>query len=229
MKMVTHCEGGSDAGEYVLKEYLAYRIYNILSPYSFRVRLVRMKYIDTGRKNRESENWAFIIEPENLLVQRKNMYSVKNDGLGMSHMLPEDMERVALFEYMIGNADYSVSGRHNVKIIGQKEIGVQGFIPVPYDFDYSGLVNASYAVPGENLGIRSVTDRYYLGPCRDPESCRETIDLFTEKREEIIGMVEGFPFLERRNKSEMRAYLNEFFNLASQPDLLYRRTQRTCR
>jgi hypothetical protein len=229
MKVVTHCNGGSAASNYVLKEYLAYRIYNTLSPYSFRVRLIQMKYIDTGRRNRKSENWAFVIEPENLLVQRNNMYSVKNNRLGMTHMLPEDMDRVALFQYMIGNADYSVTGRHNVKLIAQKEIGIQGFIPVPYDFDYSGLVNASYAVPGENLGIQSVTERYYLGPCRDPESYRESIDLFNEKREEIIGLVEGFPLLDQKQKGEMRSYLNEFFNLAGQPDLLYGRTRRTCR
>jgi hypothetical protein len=226
---VTHCNGGRDASNYVLKEYLAYRIYNMLTPYSFRSRLIRMNYIDTGRKNRESEHWAFVIEPENLLVQRWDMYSVKNDKLGMSHMFPEDMDRVALFQYMIGNADYSVTGRHNVKLIGQKEIGIEGFIPVPYDFDYSGLVNASYAVPGENLGIRSVRERYYLGPCRDQESYLETISLFDEKREEIFEFLDGFPYLEQRHKSEMHSYLDEFFKLAFQPDELYRITQRTCR
>ena len=228
MKVVTHCNGGKAAGDYVLKEYLAYRIYQSLSPFSFRARLVQMKYIDTGRKNRITESWAFVIEPEALLVQREDMYSVKNDKLAMVHMLPEDMDRVALFQYMIGNADYSVAGRHNLKLIGQKEIGVEGFIPVPYDFDYSGLVDADYAVPGENLGLRSVRERYYMGPCRDQESYQKTVDLFREKQTEILQLVEDFPYLDRRNKSGVRSYLEEFFNLADRPEVLHRNTHRTC-
>ena len=55
MKVVTHCKGGKTTSNYILKEYMAYRIHNMLSPYSFPVRLVRMKYIETGRKNKTSE------------------------------------------------------------------------------------------------------------------------------------------------------------------------------
>ena len=229
MKVVTHCNGGKAASNYILKEYMAYRIYNMLSPYSFRVRLVRMKYIDTGRKNKTSENWAFIIEPEDLLVQRYNIFSVKNDRLGMAHMLEEDLDRVALFNYMIGNADYSITGRHNIKLLTQNETGVQGLIPVPYDFDYSGLDNAYYAVPGENLGIESVRERYYLGLCRDSDDFMETLDLFEEKKEEILSFVDNFPYMDTREKSEPRSYLDEFYRMAAKPEDLYRITQSTCR
>ena len=70
IKVVTHCKGSQDYEEYVLKEYLCYKIYNIISPVSFRVRLVRMTYVDTGRKNKVTEGWAFMIEPKHMLAER---------------------------------------------------------------------------------------------------------------------------------------------------------------
>lgn len=100
----------------MLKEYLCYKIYNMISPVSFRVRLMRMTYVDTGRKNRQSEGWAFAIEPEEMLAQRLDALVVKNDELAMRFMNPGQFDVLALFNYMIGNADYSVSGRHNIKI-----------------------------------------------------------------------------------------------------------------
>jgi len=97
-----------------LKEYLAYKIYNILSPVSFRVRLIRMKYVDTGRKGKMTESWAFMIEPEGLLAGRLEAIPIKNDELSMARMEKGSMDLVAMFMFMIGNSDYSIVGRHNV-------------------------------------------------------------------------------------------------------------------
>jgi hypothetical protein len=147
----------------------------------------------------------------------------------MANMLEEDLDSVTLFNYMIGNADHPISGSHNVKLIVHNETGVQGFIPVPYDFDYSGLVNASYAVPGDNLGIESVRERYYLGLCRDSDDFKETLDLFEEKKEGILSFVDNFPYLDTREKSEPRSYLHEFYRMAAKSGSLYRITLSTCR
>jgi hypothetical protein len=229
VKIVTHCNGSKAYGDYVLKEYLCYKIYNIISPISFRVRLVRMTYVDTGRKSKVSEGWAFMIEPERVLAKRFGALVVKKDSLVTGLMRPEEMDLVALFQYMIGNADYSVAGRHNLKILGMPGFGTQGYTPVPYDFDYTGLVNAHYAVPGENLRINSVRERYYLGPCREDEAFIAAIEHINQYREEILQLVDDFEKLDSKYKKELIAYLEDYFALAGSFNELTSSLKRTCR
>jgi hypothetical protein len=228
LKVVTQCQNSSTYGEYVLKEYLVYKIYNILSSNSFRTRLVRMKYIDTGRKNKVTESWAFLIEPEEMMAERVNGVVIENDKLSMRTMEPEAFDLVALFQYMVGNSDYIIPGRHNVKIIGLPGFGTKGYTPVPYDFDYSGFVNAEYAIPGGNLGINSVRDRYYLGLCREANEYRQAIDLIESHKEEILDLINSFPHLEKRRKKGIISYLNEYFELSAEPRLEVD-LNRTCR
>lgn len=228
IKIVTHCRNSTQYNSYVLKEYLAYKIYNLISPVSFRVRLIRMTYVDRGRKDKETEHWAFMIEPEEMLAERFRALVVKNDKLNMSMMNREEFDLVALYLYMIGNADFSVTGRHNLKILGQEGFGTSGYTPVPYDFDYSGLVNAYYAVPGENLGIESVRDRYFLGLCREDEVFRKAIEKIDVHRDEILQLVNDFPYLEERDKSDMIGYLESYFALASDPERLIGALRLTC-
>ena len=229
IKIVTHCNGSRVYNEYVLKEYLAYKIYNIISPVSFRVRLVRMRYVDTGRNNKVSEGWAFMIEPEEMLAERLDAVAVKNDELSMALMKPGDMDRVALFMYLIGNCDYSVTGRHNLKVLGMPGYGTEGYTPVPYDFDYTGLVNADYAVPGENLGITSVTERYYLGPCRKDEAYVAAIEHINQYREDILQMVNDFKYIDEKHKKSVIKYLEDYFAVAGQHDMIKYSLQKTCR
>jgi hypothetical protein len=228
-KVVSQCRGGKDYSEYVLKEYLAYKIYNLLSPVSFRVRLARMSFVDTGRKNRVTHSWAFIIEPEGLLAERLEALVVKNDELSMRLMKPEDMDLAAQFQYMIGNPDYSVAGRHNMKILGLPGFGSEGYTPVPYDFDYAGIVNASYAVPGENLGISSVRQRYYLGLCREDADYQKAIDHILDHREEIRKLVSDFPYLSTKHKKEMLNYLEGYFESTVRPGFIRSNLRATCR
>jgi len=91
------------------------------------VRLIRMTYVDTGRKNRRTEGWAFMIEPEEMLAERLGSVAIKKDELVTALMRPGDMDLVALFQYMIGNADYSVMGRHNLKMLGMPGFGTEGY------------------------------------------------------------------------------------------------------
>lgn len=229
IKVVTSCKDSETFDDYVLKEYLCYKIYNLISPVSFRVRLLKMTYVDTGRKNKLTEGWAFMIEPEVMVAERNEAIVVENDQLAMSLIKPEQLDEVALYMYMIGNPDFSVTGRHNVKILGMPGFGTEGYTLVPYDFDYSGTVNASYAVPGANLGISSVRERYYLGLCRDDDAFREAIEKINQKREEILRVVHDFEYLGDEHKKEMLAYLEEYFALASQFDLISSSLRKTCR
>jgi hypothetical protein len=229
LKVVHRCKSSNTYKYYVLREYLTYRIWNLLSPYSFNTRLVKLKIIDTGRKNKEREDWAFIIEPESMMGKRNDCMPIKNDRLSLKTVNQEWMDKVALFSYMIGQSDYSVTGRHNLKILTPKEYGSTGFIPVPYDFDYCGLVNAEYAVPGETLGIEHVTERYYLGSCRNDAVYKKAIDWLASYEEEILNLISSFEYMEESEKKDMIRYLEEYFNESKQSSFVSRSLNSTCR
>lgn len=228
IKIVTHCKGSLAYEEYVLKEYLCYKIYNIISPVSFRVRLVRMTYVDTGRKNKTTEGWAFMIEPQEMLAQRLDAVEIKRDDLSTSLLRPWEMDVLAVFQFMIGNVDYSIFGSQNIKFLGLPGYGSAGYSPVPYDFDYTGLVDAYYAIPSEFTGINSVRDRHYLGPCREEGSYEAAIEHVQRLREEILQMVHDFEYLDQKDKDRVIDYLEEYFELSEHPRSLISSFQRTC-
>lgn len=229
MKVVTHCKGSDAYQDYVLTEYLAYQIYNILSPQSFRARLIRMKYVDTGRKNKETLGWSFMIEPEKLLAERFDAMVIKKDNIGMVFTRQNEMLLASLFMYMIGNADYSVAGRHNLKLLGMPGFAIEGYTPVPYDFDYSGMVDAYYAVPGESLGISSVTERYFLGPCADEKAYLDVIQYMKEQKEEIMEMLHTFPYIDEKERSRVIAYIEGFYIETEDPRFIDSKLKSTCR
>ncbi|MDF1575617.1 MAG: hypothetical protein P1P86_10565 [Bacteroidales bacterium] len=228
IKIVTHCKGSRAYEEYVLKEFLCYKIYNIVSPVSFRVRLIRMTYVDTGRNNKVTEGWAFMIEPEEMLAKRLNAVLIKRDDLTTHLLRPWEIDILALFQYMIGNVDYSVYGRHNLKFLGLPAYGSAGYSPVPYDFDYTGLVDTYYAIPTEELGISSVRERYYLGPCREDKAYLAAIEHINLNREEILQLVRDFEYLEDKYKKKVLSYLEQFFDLSAYPGALINSLERTC-
>jgi len=168
IKMVTHCDPGNQI--YILKEYLAYKLYNVLTEYSYRVRLARIKYINTAKNSKPVIEYAFFIEPDGILGKRINGTEVLTKNLTQKNIKPEMMDRMAIFNYMIGNTDWSVPIKHNLIVFSQAISAKPNLgAIVPYDFDYSGLVNTDYAVPFEGLGLKSVRERRYLGICRSQE------------------------------------------------------------
>ena len=230
MKMVTRCREAGQYADYVLKEYLVYKIYNIITEYSFNVRLVRVKYIDTGKKkNQITENWAFLIEPEEMLSKRLNAQPIKSDRLAIRTVNPEIIDLMALFQYMVGHGDYSVTGRHNLKIITLKEPGPTGFLPIPYDFDYTGLVDAHYAIPGEALGITSVTERYFLGACRSKDTHMKTVQKLAEYQDEILDLIMNFEYLDEDERLDMVGYIVSYFGESEQDRFVEAYLDPTCR
>jgi len=220
-KIVTHCMKRDFYQDYLLKEYLAYKIYNIISPYSLRVRLLRITYIDTGRDNKTIEGWAFAIEPKEILAERMNVTFIENDQLSMKQMNSAAMDRLAMFNYMIGNTDYSITGSHNVKLYVSQDPGNANYIPVPYDFDFTGIVNAIYAKPAANTSIREVTERYYTGPCRPEDVYREVIEEFMNHSYEIHKLLQSFPYMDLDQKIEMLRFIETFFDEAASQDYFF--------
>lgn len=210
LKMVTHCITGNN--NILLKEYLTYKLYNVITENSFKVRLLKVNYINTSGKGKTLSEFAFVIEPEELLARRLNSAEVTTTNLTQKIIIPEMMDRLAIFNYMIGNTDWSVPINHNVLILtqGNPERPGTGII-VPYDFDYSGLVNAHYATPYEGLRIKSVRERMYLGICRSEKVYIKALSEFSDKKEALYKVINEFVYLDAKSKEDMISYLNSFF------------------
>jgi hypothetical protein len=211
LKLVPYCKIGYE--EYVLKEYLVYKLYNVLTENSFRVRLLSVNYINTSKKDKSIKQYGFAIEPVKLLEKRINSYEIELPNISQTNIKPDVMNRVAIFNYMVGNTDWSVPNRHNALVLSQPlsdqpELGLL----VPFDFDYSGLVNAEYAATSDALPITSVRQRYYVGICRDEEDLMESLKEFTEKKEMFYKVINDFPYLNDRSKKDIIGYLDEFYN-----------------
>lgn len=210
LKLVTHCNALNS--DYVLREFLIYKLFNVLTDQSFRVRLLRINYISTDKKAKVIESYAFIIEPLDFLAERSKAAPVTLQNLTQRNIIPEFMDRMAIFNYMIGNTDWSVPGQHNCKVLMPSNIGNNNLgMIVPYDFDYSGLVNANYAVPYEPLGLESVRERKYQGMCRSEEILLDELQEFIEKKDEFYSTINDFPYLKNGAKKDMINYLNSFY------------------
>lgn len=213
IKMVSYCQKGKTYETYHLKEYLCYRILNVLTPLSFKVRLIRMRYTDTGKNKRKPfDSYAFLIETVDRLEKRLAATELKEVKVIDKYTDQEQMDLVAVFQFMIANYDWSVPALHNVKLLKYDE---QQRLPfaVPYDFDYCGLVNAHYAIPPEELAIESVTDRLFRGYCRSKSEYFQAFETFRSKKEEIYALIRDFPYLEQREKKGMLAFLDEFYRI----------------
>ncbi|MCA1757890.1 MAG: hypothetical protein LC649_10580 [Bacteroidales bacterium] len=156
LKLVSHCNTARQFELYLFREYMAYRMYNVITDESFRVRLLRINYIDTGEKKLSQVRYAFVIEPTEMFARRKGMVEIDNVLVRPDQIEPGAFDRVALFQYMIGNDDWYLANLHNLKVFAH--VGGPGSLPVvvPYDFDYSGFVNTHYAVPNPEHNISSV-------------------------------------------------------------------------
>lgn len=213
IKLVPECSSGGENSNYVLREYLIYKMFNLFTDTSFRVRLLTVNYIDTERKRKPISQYGFFIEPLEMLTKRTSTVEVKSLSLTQKNIIPRIVDRLAIFNYMIGNYDWGVPGQHNVKVIKPLVLDPAGLaIAIPYDFDWTGLVNPSYAFPGENVGIQNIRERMFVGICRTREVYQKALEIFSEKKEDFYKVIEEFPLLNKREKRDMIVYLDGFFD-----------------
>ncbi len=220
LKLVTHCKGSSTYQQYILKEYLVYRMFNILTDNSYRVRLFEIEYVDSEGRRKTLHKYGFIIESHNHLAQRLNALRIERQGIPTWLTEPYQTNLMTLFQYMIGNTDWAIMNQHNIRLFKSADYRVTYPIAIPYDFDYCGMVNADYAVPPEGLGIESVRERVYRGYCMDrEEDYQEYIRAFLDHKDELFALVEHFPLLDASNRNEMLEYLGEFFMIVENPKM----------
>jgi hypothetical protein len=210
LKLVPVCKTGFE--DYVLREYLIYKLYNALTNISLRVRLLRITYINTFKQSKPIVQYGFAIEPLKLFEKRTKSVELKTPAVTQKSIRPEMMDRFAIFNFMIGNTDWSVPILHNVLVFSQafSDRPDLGLI-VPFDFDYAGLVNANYATPFPSLPIQSVRERYYLGICRSEVEFANSLKEFSDKKEEFYRIIKEFSYLDDKSKKDVIRYLDGFY------------------
>ncbi len=229
LKLVTHCNNAAMNETFVLKEYLVYRLYNLVSPYSFKTRLVRINYQDAESENKTFTAYGFLIEDEEKMASRNDAVVLDNMNLTQKAMILDDMLRTAVFQYMIGNTDWAVPSLHNIKVLKSTKIFSAQAIPVPYDFDYSGLVNTNYSAPAPELPIKSVTERYYLGICASKEELSSVLDEFDKLKGPFLETVSSFTLLSPNAQKQVTAYLNSFYKMYNNRNILINTLNSTCK
>lgn len=210
LKLVIGCGGNTADEQLVFKEYLVYKMYNLLEDKSFRVRLARVTYTDTRNKIKPFTQYAFFIEDDNDMAERNDCEKKEKMQLLTEATNRETMTKVAVFEYMISNGDWSVPNNHNTKLIFQKNEQTVPYV-VPYDFDHSGFVNAGYALPNEILGTETVTERVYRGFPRTMEELQATFEIFRKNKDAVTSLIMNFSQLASKTRKEAVEYLNDFY------------------
>lgn len=213
MKISNGCNSGDEPGQLVLKEYLAYKIYNLLTDMSLRVRLMNISFKDVSGKRKPYTQYAFMIEDVDDMAKRNNMVEVEEVRYNTEQTNREQMTLVTLFEYLIGNTDWSVPAYHNVKLIAPKDDkSVRPYV-VAYDFDICGFVDPPYATIDEQLQaqISSVRERLNRGFPRTMEELKTAVKLFNGKKEKLIGLIKNNEYLSSREKSRSVDYVEDFY------------------
>jgi hypothetical protein len=212
LKLVGGCHLNSYDEELLLKEYIAYKIYNFLSPMSFRVRLLHVTYNDSAQKVKSYTQYAFLIEDIEDLAKRNKCKEVKKRTYATDATDRKQATVMYIYQYMIGNTDWSVPNYHNIKLLVPLTDTFARPYPIPYDFDYSGLVDAPYAVPDENLEIKNVSERYYRGYQRSMEELKPIVSVFKEKKDSIIQYINNFDLLKPNARKNIVNYLEQFYD-----------------
>lgn len=234
LKLVTHCDDGQRWTQYYVLEMLAYRIYNLVTDYSFRVRPMQVRYRDVDRDKEPDTQFAFAIEDIDELADRHDMKELEPKSTTPGRLAPEVTARLSLFQLMIGNLDWSATlgpGEeccHNAKLIGTGSESDYEY-PIPYDFDATGLVDAHYAAPPAKLPVRSVRTRMYRGYCAHNDHLPAARAQFLELQDDIMALVERESRLKERNRRDTARYLESFFEILRDDKAFEKQVVSACR
>lgn len=215
LKLVTHCRAAEAFQQYVLMEYATYKLYNQLTPMSIRARLAKIDYIAANGAPIISRV-GFFLEDIDDVARRNGLREAKMGArIPVSSLSAVDSGRVGVFEYMIGNLDWAMQAGpagdtccHNTLPIGP---GPNGLVPVPYDWDFSGLVDAPYATPPDSIDVRSVRQRRYRGFCRHNNEARAAIAAMRSQQAPLLATFAAVPGMDPKTAKKASAYLGGFF------------------
>jgi len=226
LKITTSCRPSvPEYEQYVLGEYALYRAYQAVSPKYFRTRLARITYHDANGQLNDVVSWAFFVEDDKEVAKKFGLSVDQAQGALFKDLDETQLAITSLFEFMVANTDWSISGLHNVALMRDS---TQEFHIVAFDFDWSGAVNPRYAVPDYRLNLRTVTDRLYRGPCKTVESWQPVFDRFNAARPQVEALYASLPGLDPRRARTTLAYFADFYKLIADPKVARRAITEGC-
>jgi len=227
LKVVTPCRPNApEYQQYILLEYMMYQTYAILHPIHHRARLATITYKDSTDRVKPITVTAFLLETEEEVADQHKLTALDQTGALFADFEPGSLNRVSLWEFYIGNTDWSVAALHNIELF-RNEAGT--YYPVAYDFDWSGAVNARYAFPNPMLGIKTVRQRLHRGPCRSATEWAPTIAHYKEKRAAIDSLwAASVPGLEDKRRDDTKAFLDELWPILDDPKKFDRAVVKAC-
>jgi hypothetical protein len=184
LRLSLHCRDTDDYEQYVLQEFNLYRVQRLLTPLSFEVRLARVTYVDSEKKDTVARRWAFVQEQDEPFASRAAATLVTTEGAGPQDLDPYESAFTGVFQYFVANSDFSIRALHNIVLIYRDE----RYVPVARDFDWSGAVNARYATPNPVLPIRTVRQRLMRGYCAPAAEYEKVFALFRAKKDAIYAL-----------------------------------------
>ena len=226
-KIVNFCKDTDPYEQYVLQEAQLYRVYRLLTPVSHRVRVARMSYVDSASGKRDAERWAILLEDPDQMANRNLAKVTEVKGAGPADLEQREFALAYMFLYLIGNLDFSFSGLHNTELVTTTDGRV---LPVVYDFDYSGAVNATYAVPPPNYNVPNVRTRKFLAPCELAPEFPYAVALLVEKKDAIYALYrdEVGKLLKPSVVQSTLEYFDDFYDQVRTPQDAERNIFRKC-
>lgn len=226
-KLVNFCRNNDAYEQYILQEFMLYRIYQLLTPVSHHVRLLKVTYADSATGKVEATRYGFVSEDPAQVAERMNGTILKEKGADSDDLDAAQSSIAFLFQYMIGNTDFSFGGLHNAELI---RTNTGDMLPIAYDFDYAGAINTSYAVPDPRLRIKSVRERQFRGYCAFNAEYPKALPLFAEKKAAIYGLYSDplGQLLSPRAVKETLAYFDDFYKDIATPKDAQRRIFDDC-
>tara|TARA_R110002074_G_C12557018_1_gene667231 strand:- start:4426 stop:5511 length:1086 start_codon:yes stop_codon:yes gene_type:complete len=206
LKLVTPCQGE----KHVINEYLVYKLYNLITPRSFNARLVKVTFQDTIKNKSSLPYFGILLEEEKQMAKRNQSSSLKKIGLRPESTQKEDYLEMAVFEYMIGNTDWSIQYQQNIKLIMTDSTSLP--IAIPYDFDHAGIVRAPYAKPAPELKLSSTLERRYRGYCMPEMNQFTTVfETFNQLKDDIYALYDGNHLISSSYQSQTLKFLDQFY------------------
>lgn len=225
IKMVTHCKESESYQNYTNLEYLVYKTYNLITDYSYRVRLVHVTYQDTKQNYPDMVKTGFLIEDEKQMAERIDGFITDKRIWSSDSCNQQAVNILSLFQFMIGNTDWWIHTRHNVDLVQTEH---NGLIPIPFDFDYSGIINTPYAIPSTELPIIGVKTRFLKNSCHDESHYHQVVALYNEKKPEILSMIEHSEYLDKKYIKTSIHYIEAFYKIINNPEKFNKYLTQTC-
>ena len=211
----------------MIHEYLVYKMYNLLTPLSFRARLVKVIYENTEKGKASDPLYGMLLEDKEQMAARNQAKTFNRNKIRPDKTENDLFLRMAVFQYLIGNTDWSVQYQHNVKLV-VRDSSIRP-TTVPYDFDHAGIVRAPYANPAEALQLRSTQERMYRGYCvSDMKEFQAIFADFNRLKPDIYRLYTENPLLESRYVSTTTKFLDDFYKTINKPKASLREFRYPC-